>query len=45
MLKGLKKIYNEEKYKTKHETPRSINHKAIPIKNNSGTTALELLVA
>ena len=40
-----KKYKNKEKYKTKHEAPRSINHKAIQVKNNTGTTALERLVA
>ena len=37
MLKGLKKHEDKEQEKTKHETPRTINHKATQNK----TTALE----
>ena len=42
MLKEMKKHEDKEQGKTlKHETPRSINHKATQNKNNTGTTALE----
>ena len=45
MLKGLKKHEDKAQGKTKHETPRSVNHKAAKNKNNSETTALERTVA
>ena len=45
MLKGLKKHEEKEKDKSKHEAPRSINHKAAQDKNNTETTALERSVA
>ena len=46
MLKGMTKREDKEHGKSlKHETPRSINHKATQNKNNTGTTALERPVA
>ena len=36
---------NKEQGRTKHEAPRSINHKATQKKNNTGTTVLERSVA
>ena len=46
MLKGMTKYEDKEHGKTlKHETPRSINHKATKNKNNTETTALERSVA
>ena len=41
MLKGQKKHIDKEQGKTKHEAPRSVNHRATQNKNNIGTTALE----
>ena len=42
MLKGMTKHEDKERGKTlKHETPRSINHKAAQNKNNTGSTTLE----
>ena len=35
----------KEQVTTKHEAPRSINHKGTQNKNNTGTTALERSVA
>ena len=43
MLKRLTKHENKEQGETKHEAPRSINHKALQNKNSTGTTALERL--
>ena len=40
MLKGLKKHEDKEQGKTKHDTPRSINHKATQNKNKTGTTTV-----
>ena len=45
MLKGLKKYEDKEQGKTKHEAPRSINHKATQNKKTTRTTALERSVA
>ena len=45
MLKGQKKHVDKEQGKTKHETPCSVNYRAIQNKNNIGTTALELKVS
>ena len=46
MLKGMTKHEDKEHGKTlKHDAPRSINHKATQNKKNTGTTALERLVA
>ena len=46
MLKGMTKHEDKEHGKTlKHEAPRSINHKAIQNKNNTGTTVLQRSVA
>ena len=46
MLKGMTKHEDKEHGKTsKHEAPRSIKHKAIQNKNNTGTIALERSVA
>ena len=46
MLKGKTKHEDKEHEKTlKHESPRSINHKATQNKNNIGTTTLERSVA
>ena len=41
MLKGQKKHNDKEHGKTKHEAPRSANHRDTQNKNNIGTTALE----
>ena len=41
MLKGQKKHIDKEQGKTKHEAPRSVNHRAIQNKNNTRTTASE----
>ena len=46
MLKGMKKHEDKQHWMTlKHEAPRSINHKATPNKNYTGTTALKRSIA
>ena len=43
MLKGQTKHEDKEQGKSRHEAPRSVNHKATRNKNNTETNALEVL--
>ena len=43
MLKGQTKHEDKELGKSRHEAPRSVNHKATRNKNNTETNALEVL--